>query len=149
MDLRTKEVFDIPFPPIDLGERPNSPSFTGDSIVGRTSQPVTYTYSDNRTIGASMTILDDYVEKPLTEVRDILASMSMPMYKHGQIIQPTIQAKFGALVIRGVLTSINFQWSGIFRNGYYTTLLVTFEIKEAREIPLGSSEVRAGGWNNG
>lgn len=149
MDLRTNEVFDIPFPPTEISERPNSPSYTGENVIGRTSQFVTYTYSDNRTISFNMTILDDYIPISLMKVRDILSSMVMPSYQYGQIQQPAVQVRLGSLVMRGVPTEMNFSWSGIWRNGSWNTLTVTFSVKEARELPLGSAEVRAGGWNNG
>lgn len=149
MDLRTNEVFDIPFPPADLTERTNSPSFTSDNIVGRTSQYMVYTSSSNRSIGVTFSIIDDYIEIGLQEVRDILASMAMPQYTNYNIDPPRVQIKLGAMVLRGVISSISFTWSGPFRNGLYTVLNVTMELTEARQIPLGSTEVRAGGWNNG
>jgi hypothetical protein len=150
MDLRSPfEIFAIPFPPESLAETPNAPSFTSDAVLGRSSQLVTYTSSDNRTVAIQFTVLDDYVDKKLTEVRDILASFSMPKYDNFRIIEPSVQAKLGALVIRGVIASLSFNWSGVFRDGYWTKLDVNMTIKEARQIPLGSTEVRAGGLKNG
>ena len=149
MDLRDNTVFDIPFPPSEIGERPNNPSFGGDTIIGRTSQFVIYTSSENRTISINFIVMDDYVEQPLTKVRDLLASMAMPRYDGFQIKPPSIQIKLGAIVLRGVPTDLNFNWNGVFRDGYWNTLNVSLTVREAREIPLGSSEVRAGGWKNG
>jgi len=149
MDLRTNEVFDIPFPPIDISERPNQPSFTGDTVLGRTSQFVTYTSSDNRSVTVQLTIIDDYVARPLSEVRDLLASMAMPIYENYVIKEPKVQVKLGAVTLRGVITDLTFSWGGIFRNGLWNTLSISMSFKEARQIPLGGTEVRAGGWKNG
>jgi hypothetical protein len=149
MDLRTNEVFDIPFPPIDISERPNMPNFTSDSVLGRTSQYVTYMMSNNREVTVNLTIIDDYVAKPLSEVRDLLSSMAMPIYDHYVIKEPKVQIKLGAIVLRGVITDLTFTWGGIYRDGLWNTLTVSMSFKEARQIPLGATEVRAGGWNNG
>jgi hypothetical protein len=149
MDLRTNEVFDIPFPPTDLTERTNSPAYSSDTVVGRTSQYMIYTSSSNRTVGVQFAVIDDYIEIGLEEARDILASMAMPRYNNYNIEPPRVQIKLGAMVLRGVISSISFTWSGVFRNGLYTVLNVTMELTEARQIPLGSTEVRAGGWKNG
>jgi hypothetical protein len=149
IDLRDNTVFDIPFPPTEMAERPNTPQFTGENVVGRTSQIVNYVYSDNRTVTISFTVIDDYIKMPLTEVRDLLSSMAMPSYEGYQIKEPHVQVKLGAIILRGVITDLNFSWSGVFRNGVWTKLEVSMSLKEAREIPLGSKEVRAGAWKNG
>ena len=149
MDLRNGVIFDFPFPPIAYNERANTPAYASDTIVGRSSQFVNYTSSDNRSLSFDVTIIDDYVDKPLTEVRDILASMEMPNYISYAIIPPNVQVRLGKNVIRGVVSSVTFAWSGVYRNGTPTILTASFEIREARSIPLGSEQVRKGGWSNG
>jgi hypothetical protein len=149
MDLRTGEVIDFPFPPETMNERPNTPSFSSETVIGRTSQFVNYISSDNRTISFTAIITDDYIDKPLIEIRDTLASMSMPDYNSYQITPPNVQVKLGSNTMRGVLTGLTFDWSGPYRDGVRTILTVGFEVKETRDIPLSSSQVRAGGWSNG
>lgn len=147
MDLRTGETFDFPFPPVTINERPNTPGYQADQILGRTSQIQTYTSNDNRSISFEVNIIDDYVKMPLLDVYNFLFSLQMPNVKDYSIIPPNVQLRLGPLVIRGVLSGINFTWSGPIRNGLRTILTANFEVKEARDIPLDGRQIRKGKHN--
>ena len=130
-----------------ISENPGAPSWTTEDIVGSTSPIRTYINNGARAVSFTHQFSDDYTTEPLTDIRDKLSALQYPLYNGGIVVPNLVRMRLGNIYIRGIVTSMNFDWSGPIRNGNHILLKVSLTVEEVRDESFDASSVYSGLWN--
>ena len=145
VNLVTSKMITFDLLPDEISED-FSANFEDIMLRGRSNSIQGYDNSGPHNVSFSVTIHEGYCSDGFISTINALKALTYPGYQ-GMVEPPACYIRIGTMIaMRATVRSVSVTWSGVLRDGHYTSAEVSFSLVEANEKAHSADDVQGGVW---